>query len=129
MSLPSSTSSATRNGAFTSGKSFCIGTQNGSFQFGNCIAEYPRRRSAIVRANGPCVDIIIADSPRGFGFDPPLGIRPIVGRKPITPLQNAGQRTEPATSFPWAIAHIPVATAAPAPPLEPPGVRCWPYGL
>ncbi len=29
-------------------------------------------------------------------------------------------RTEPAMSFPWAIGPMPVATAAPAPPLDPP---------
>ncbi len=38
-------------------------------------------------------------------------------------------RTEPPMSLPWAIAPMPVATEAPAPPLEPPGVTVGSRGL
>src|ERR1700730_5401790 len=47
-------------------------------------------------------------------------MRPSETRSPTTPLNRAGMRTEPPMSLPWAIGPIPVATAAPAPPLRPP---------
>src|SRR6266446_4918038 len=47
-------------------------------------------------------------------------MRPSETRRPTTPLKRAGMRTEPPMSLPWAIGPIPVATAAPAPPLDPP---------
>src|ERR1700737_294628 len=47
-------------------------------------------------------------------------MRPSETRSPPTPLKGAGMRTEPPMSLPWAIGPIPVATAAPAPPLDPP---------
>ena len=50
------------------------------------------------------------------------GTRPNVGRKPATPQQNAGWRIDAPKSVPCASAHIPVATATAAPPLEPPQV-------
>jgi hypothetical protein len=40
--------------------------------------------------------------------------------KPATPQCSAGKRIEPAMSLPWPTAHIPVATAAAAPPEDPP---------
>ena len=45
------------------------------------------------------------------------------GFKPKTPHSAAGIRIEPAPSEPCATGPIPAATAAAAPPLEPPGVR------
>src|ERR1700737_48090 len=47
-------------------------------------------------------------------------MRPSETRSPPTPLKGAGMRTEPPMSLPWAIGPIPVATAAPAPPLDAP---------
>src|SRR4029077_11810030 len=47
-------------------------------------------------------------------------MRPSETRRPTTPLKRAGMRTEPPISLPWAIGPIPVAMAAPAPPLDPP---------
>ena len=58
-----------------------------------------------------------------------VGIRPGVGRRP-TRLQNAaGLRTLAPRSEPSANGSIPAATAAAAPPLEPPGVFVRSYGL
>src|SRR5271166_3023993 len=48
-------------------------------------------------------------------------MRPSEARSPTTPLKRAGMRTDPPMSLPWAIGPMPVAMAAPAPPLEPPG--------
>ena len=59
----------------------------------------------------------------------PSGFRPRVGLRPNTPQHAAGMRMEPPASFPWAMATMPEATAAPAPPLEPPGVRVVSHGL
>ncbi len=57
---------------------------------------------------------------------PPYGpgeTRPRDGFSPTIPQQAAGIRTEPPPSEPWAIGTMPLATAAAAPPLEPPAVR------
>ena len=51
-------------------------------------------------------------------------IRQRCGFSPTRPVQAAGIRTEPAPSEPIAAATSLPATAAAAPPLEPPGV--WP---
>src|SRR5690606_4990659 len=56
-------------------------------------------------------------------------IRPTDGRRPETPLKAAGRRTEPPVSLPSAPAQKPAATAAPEPPLEPPGMRVVFQGL
>ena len=48
---------------------------------------------------------------------------------PTRPQQAAGMRIEPPPSEPWAIGTIPAATAAAAPPEDPPGVRPVSQGL
>ena len=48
---------------------------------------------------------------------------------PNTPLKLAGMRMEPPPSLPVARVQRPAAKAAPAPPLEPPGVRVVSQGL
>src|SRR5579883_1252976 len=48
---------------------------------------------------------------------------------PTRPLKLEGMRTEPPPSVPIAIGPRPAATAAPAPPDEPPGVRSVFHGL
>src|ERR1700682_4555968 len=58
-----------------------------------------------------------------------FGTSPNVGLWPTTPQNDAGMRTEPPPSVPSAIGAIPAATDAPAPPLEPPGVRARFHGL
>src|SRR5437660_5522156 len=59
----------------------------------------------------------------------PLEIRPREGFRPTTPQQEAGMRIEPPPSPPWARAQSPAASAAAAPPLDPPAVREWSTGL
>jgi hypothetical protein len=56
-------------------------------------------------------------------------MRPWEGLKPTTPHQAAGWRMEPARSLPSARGPSPAATAAAAPPLEPPGERDSDQGL
>jgi hypothetical protein len=54
---------------------------------------------------------------------------PGVVRKPTTPHSAAGPRSEPPRSVPWAMGHMPVASAAADPPLEPPALRARFHGL
>src|ERR1700686_5498921 len=56
-------------------------------------------------------------------------MRPSVGFSPTVPQKLAGMRMEPPVSDPMAARHRPGATAAPDPPLEPPGIRLWSHGL
>src|SRR5689334_17441651 len=64
-------------------------------------------------------------SPR-FGPD---GVRARVGFKPKRPQHDAGMRIEPPPSVACASGIIPAATAAEAPPLEPPAMRSRFQGL
>src|SRR5215475_15380611 len=57
------------------------------------------------------------------------GIKPKVGLIPKMPVHEAGIRIEPPPSVPMASGPIPAATAALAPPLDPPGVRSRFHGL
>ncbi len=52
----------------------------------------------------------------------PIDRRPWVGFRPTSPVHDAGIRIDPPPSLAWAIGTMPAATAAAAPPLEPPGV-------
>ena len=52
----------------------------------------------------------------------PTGTQPRLGFRPTSPHAAAGTRIEPPESVPCAIGTMPEATAAAAPPLEPPGV-------
>jgi hypothetical protein len=56
-------------------------------------------------------------------------MRPRVGFRPTSPQHEAGIRIEPPPSLPWASGSIPDATAAAAPPEEPPGVRSVSHGF
>ena len=56
-------------------------------------------------------------------------MRPRDGFSPNNPQHEAGIRIEPPPSEPWASGASPAATAAAAPPLEPPGVRSGSHGL
>ena len=56
-------------------------------------------------------------------------IRPRLGFSPTRPQQAAGIRIEPPPSLPWATGSRPAATAAAAPPEDPPGVRSRSQGL
>ncbi len=59
----------------------------------------------------------------------PSGSRARVGLNPNSPQDEAGMRTDPPPSEPCAKGTIPAATAAPAPPDEPPDVWSRFHGL
>ena len=75
--------------------------------------------SSALRASGPRTV-----SPWKASASGQVEIRPRCGFSPTRPHQAAGMRIEPAPSEPIAPATRPAATAAAAPPLEPPGA--WP---
>ena len=52
----------------------------------------------------------------------PDGVRPRLGLRPNNPQHDAGTRIEPPPSLAWAAGTTRAATAAAAPPLEPPGI-------
>ena len=56
-------------------------------------------------------------------------MRPCEGLSPTKPLHDAGILIDPPPSLAWAIGTMPAATAAAAPPLDPPGVRSVSHGL
>ena len=87
--------------------------------------------SATVRASTPiCVrgSRIAPIGPRS-SITPSTGTRPAVGFKPTTPQKCAGSRTDAPESVPSPNRDSPEATAAASPPLDPPTVRVWSYGL
>src|SRR5271165_2455382 len=63
------------------------------------------------------------------GITPRLLIRPKVGFRPVTPQKDAGMRIDPPVSVPVAKGRMPAATAAPEPPLDPPGMRSVSHGF
>ena len=79
--------------------------------------------SATVRVIGPMCRNIAPPLPGQ------LGMRPKLALKPNTPLNEAGMRNDPPPSVPSPIGPRPAATAAEAPPLEPPGVSFVFHGL
>src|ERR1700688_4557143 len=88
------------------------------------MTERARAASRTERVMGPSTESVFHPlNPGSFGT------RPKVGLWPTTPQNDAGMRTEPPPSVPSAIGVIPAATDAPAPPLEPPGVRDRFHGL
>src|SRR3989475_7639928 len=102
------------------GKNGCaISAQYGSPGRWPLMASRPSAASATLRAMTPLVASPAQSSPRSG----PLEMRPREGFSPTTPQQDAGIRIEPPPSPPWLRAHKPAATAAAAPPLEPPAVR------
>ena len=59
----------------------------------------------------------------------PSVILPCDVLSPTSPQHDAGMRIEPPPSEAWAIGTMPDATAAAAPPLDPPGTRSVFHGL
>ena len=55
--------------------------------------------------------------------------RPRLGFSPTSPQQLAGIRIDPPPSEPCATGTSPAATAAAAPPLEPPAIRSRSHGV
>src|SRR5437588_13092130 len=81
-------------------------------------------RSGTQRAIGPTWSIDAAS-----GTTPATLTRPCVGFIPTTPQYEAGRVIEPPVCEPSAPGHMPHATAAAEPLLEPPGVRSAVQGL
>ncbi len=81
-------------------------------------------RSAADRAIGPGTS-----SDHDSGSTPWRLSRPKVGLRPLTPHAEAGIRTEPPVSLPSAAGTSRAASAAPEPPLEPPGMWAVFQGL
>ena len=87
-------------------------------------------RSAAVRAIGPGTTRSGGVSvPGGPGMWPRMEIRFCVALWPKTPQKWAGVRIDPARSLPTSSGISPAASAAAAPPDEPPGVCSGLYGL
>ena len=82
------------------------------------IAPSISAASSTVRARGPTWS-----RDQASGKTPRRLTRPSVGLRPTTPHAAAGMRIEPPVSVPTESAHRPAASAAPPPPLEPPGTR------
>ena len=66
------------------------------------------------------VSTLTQSSERQAGTTPRVLQRPLVGLKPIRPLNAAGTRPEPAVSLPSAKATRPAAVATAEPELDPP---------
>src|SRR6266699_7206044 len=82
--------------------------------------------SATVRAIGP----VWPNDAHDGGENPgDRGTSPKVGFKPTTPQNEDGTRIDPTPSVPIASGPHPAATAAAAPPLDPPLVRSLFQGL
>jgi hypothetical protein len=84
-----------------------------------------------VRAIGPTDDMMrmLRGMFRGSGKTPKSEARFSVGFSPKTPQKCAGRRIEADRSVPISKGVIPAASAAAAPPLDPPGVRPRFHGL
>ena len=80
--------------------------------------------SATDRASGPSVP-----SPDRSGTSGALEIRPRDGFSPNRPHTLDGIRIDPPPSLPWAAGARPAATAAAAPPLDPPADRLRSQGV
>lgn len=74
-------------------------------------------RSATQRASGPAVSRVAE-----IGTIPACGQRCTVGRNPHVPQNADGTRTDPPVSLPMLAGTSRAPTAAPEPPLEPPGI-------
>ena len=78
--------------------------------------------SATVRAIGPLIEKNCCESGAAE-------TRPRCGLIPTAPHHDDGLRMDPPPSEPCEIAHIPAASAAAAPPDEPPHERAGSHGL
>ncbi len=80
--------------------------------------------SATVRVIGPLTHRPSRSAPNGPGET-----RPRDGLSPTRPHALAGMRMDPPPSLPWAAGARPAATAAAAPPLDPPADRARSHGV
>lgn len=81
--------------------------------------------SRTVLETTPCTAAPCMDSPVAG----PDGMSPRPGFRPTRPQLAAGMRIEPPPSLAPAHGTMPAATAAAAPPEDPPGLRCRSHGL
>jgi hypothetical protein len=81
-------------------------------------------QSSTERANGPAWSRLQASGAR-----PALLTRPNVGLIPTVLHSDDGIRIEPPVSEPLPPKHIPAASAAAVPPLDPPGMRDVSHGF
>ena len=88
------------------------------------MASSSAAASRTVRARGPLVARPVTSPTTG-----PALMRPRAGLIPNSPLTLAGMRIEPPPSLPCAKGSSPLATAVPAPPLEPPAERVRSHGV
>src|SRR5205085_8476924 len=103
-----------------------IGRLAGSRRSGPATTSSSSAVSATVRAIGP----VCASEPQDGGENPgERGTSPKVGFSPTTPQNDDGTRIDPTPSVPIASGPHPAATAAAAPPLDPPLVRALFHGL
>ncbi len=93
------------------------GSQPGSRLSAPAITPSRKATSSADRPSGP----LTPNPSRGNGSGA-VGTRPTLGRRATTLLKFAGLRSEPPRSLPSAIGSMPVASAAPAPPLDPPAL-------
>src|SRR5256885_5493632 len=94
------------------------------------MIAYNSAGSSTVRAIGPIQDMMRTGlGPGRPGISPVRGTRCSVGFRPNRPQKCAGMRIEDDRSVPMSNGVMPAASAAAAPPLEPPGVRSIFQGL
>src|SRR5580658_593691 len=88
------------------------------------MASSSSAASATVLASGPSME-----RPNRSGMSGPPEIRPRLGLIPNRPHTLAGILIDPPPSLPCAAGASPAATAAPAPPLEPPADLVRSHGV
>ena len=102
-------------------------TQGGESRF---IISNRSSRSCALLVMGPKTLISASFTPPlTWSRYPVVGITPKLGLCPHTPLNAAGNRIEPPMSVPISKEVKPIATAAAAPPEDPPGPRDMSHGL
>src|SRR5580765_8105469 len=100
------------------------GMHAGSRGSGPAITLSSHAVSDTVLAMGP-----LTEKPTNGNAVGAVGTSPTVGRNPTTLLKLPGFLSEPPMSLPSAIGSMPVASAAAAPPLDPPALLVGSYGL
>src|SRR5215470_17161149 len=101
------------------------GAQYGSPTSGPEVTSRSAALSRTVRVTACAVEALPQPSPASG----PIGLRARVGLRPKMPQQEAGIRIDPPPSLACAIGIMPEATAAAAPPLEPPALWVRLHGL
>src|SRR5215468_3674162 len=118
-SRPGSAPTSSRNGRAGGG------AQYGSPRSGPDVASSSAALSLTVRVSACSAAAPAATSP----YSGPSGLRARVGLSANNPHAEAGYRSEPPRSLPWANGTIPDATAAADPPLDPLVERSTSQGL